>query len=110
MRISILLILVALGLSAQVRQPMQVSARIVPAARLTAVSRASVHVAISISRATEALVWLDSENCETPKSSAQVIPQSGLYDLTFSEEEAAGSMLVCLTARDGSVRAQEQLE
>lgn len=79
---------------------MQVSAIVLPAARLDVQSATALTVRVTMYPNAQALVWTASGSCGAPDRS-KVIQSSGIHQLAFSFEEVAGKDRVCLASSDG---------
>lgn len=88
------------------RQPVPVSATILPAARIEILSSTAARVQVVLHPSTQALVWLTAGTCDAPRD-AQVLPGSGIHRVTFPEQDTPGQTL-CVVSTDGAVHAESR--
>ena len=88
------------------RQPMRVSATILPAARIEILSSSTARVQVVLNPNTQALVWLTAQACDAPRD-AQVLPGSGIHRVAFAEQDTMGKTL-CVASTDGAVHAESR--
>jgi len=79
---------------------LNVSAVVLPAARLEIRSATAVTVRVTMRPDANVLVWADADSCGAARG-AKTISTPGIHQLAFTPEEVQGTNLFCLASTDG---------
>jgi len=98
--LAMLLATVRADAASERKATLQVSAVVLPAARIEVQSSTAVTVRVTMYPNVSVSVWTDTDTCNAPNN-PKTISTPGIYQLIFTSAEVQGRNIFCLVSSDG---------